>query len=61
VERFDHKNLNLDTLEFKDLNPTAENIAFVIYNIINSRINQGQQLTIILHETERNCVEYNGE
>ena len=32
VERFDHKNLNLDTVEFKNLNPTAENIAVVIYN-----------------------------
>lgn len=59
-ERFDHKNLNLDTFEFKDLNPTAENIAAVIYNTLRSKIEHTQELTIILHETENNSVEYNG-
>ena len=34
LERFDHKNLNLDTVEFKNVNPSAENIAIVIYNIL---------------------------
>jgi 6-pyruvoyltetrahydropterin/6-carboxytetrahydropterin synthase len=61
VDRFDHRNLNLDVTEFKELNPTAENIAIVIYNLIKPQIGKDQQLTIILHETERNYVEYTGE
>jgi 6-pyruvoyltetrahydropterin/6-carboxytetrahydropterin synthase len=61
VEGFDHKNLNLDTKEFSDLNPTAENIARVIYEKINTKIGVNKQLTIVLHETERNYVEFNGQ
>jgi 6-pyruvoyltetrahydropterin/6-carboxytetrahydropterin synthase len=61
VEKFDHKNLNLDTIDFKELNPTAENIAVVIYNIIKPKLLEEQELTIILHETERNYVEYSGK
>ena len=56
--KFDHKNLNLDTKEFKDLNPTAENIAIVIYNILREKIDQKLALQIRLYETERNFVEY---
>lgn len=57
-DRFDHKNLNLDTEEFKDLNPTAENIAVVIYNILREKIEPELDLKITLYETERNYVEY---
>ena len=60
VERFDHKNLNLDTEEFKDLNPTAENIAIVIWNKLRPKISDTLALGITLYETERNFVEYNG-
>jgi 6-pyruvoyltetrahydropterin/6-carboxytetrahydropterin synthase len=60
VEKFDHRNLNLDTKEFQELNPTAENIARIIYNSIQPLV-EPDKLTIILHETERNYVEYNGE
>ncbi|MEO6330645.1 MAG: 6-carboxytetrahydropterin synthase [Ginsengibacter sp.] len=56
--KFDHKNLNLDTEEFKELNPTAENIAIVIYSIMRSRISANLDLQIRLYETERNFVEY---
>jgi 6-pyruvoyltetrahydropterin/6-carboxytetrahydropterin synthase len=56
--RFDHKNLNLDTDFFKDLNPTAENIAIVIYNLIRPRISDKLDLKIRLYETERNFVDY---
>jgi 6-pyruvoyltetrahydropterin/6-carboxytetrahydropterin synthase len=56
--RFDHKNLNLDTDEFKDLNPTAENISIVIWNILRSKIDSKYALKITLYETERNFVEY---
>src|SRR6478735_7142444 len=52
IERFDHKNLNLDTEEFKTLNPTAENIAVVIYNILRPRIDQRHDIKITLYETE---------
>jgi 6-pyruvoyltetrahydropterin/6-carboxytetrahydropterin synthase len=58
VEKFDHKNLNLDTKEFKNLNPTAENIAIVIYNILRPEIDKQHDLKITLYETERNYVEY---
>ena len=58
LERFDHKNLNLDTAEFKNLNPTAENIAIVIYNILREKIDNKLELKIRLYETERNFVEY---
>ena len=58
VEKFDHKNLNLDTVEFRELNPTAENIAIVIYNLLRAEIEDKYDLTIRLYETERNFVEY---
>jgi 6-pyruvoyltetrahydropterin/6-carboxytetrahydropterin synthase len=60
LNRFDHKNLNLDTDEFKHLNPTAENIAVVIWNILRAKIETKYDLTIRLYETERNFVEYSG-
>lgn len=58
IRPFDHKNLNLDVPQFKDLNPTAENIAIVIYNLLRSEIDQGIELKVRLYETERNYVEY---
>ena len=58
LKRFDHKNLNLDTEHFKNLNPTAENIAIVIYNILRVEIEKQYDLKITLYETERNFVEY---
>lgn len=59
--RFDHKNLNLDVAEFKNLNPTAENIVIVIWNILRPQINPSLHLKIKLYETERNFVEYPAE
>ena len=58
TEKFDHKNLNLDTHEFKELNPTAENIAMVIWHILRSKIDSKLDVKIILYETERNFVEF---
>lgn len=58
IERFDHKNLNEDCAEFKNLNPTAENIAITIYNILKGKINPELEMKIRLYETERNFVEY---
>ncbi len=58
VERFDHRNLNLDTVEFKNLNPTAENIAVVIYKLLRPHIATDRELQIRLYETPRNFVEY---
>jgi len=58
IEKFDHKNLNLDTKEFKELNPTAENIAMVIYTILREQLDNRYELKITLYETERNYVEY---
>ncbi|MFT3901550.1 MAG: 6-carboxytetrahydropterin synthase [Niabella sp.] len=56
--RFDHKNLNLDTEEFKQLNPTAENIAVVIYHLLRPHIRKSLGLQVRLYETPRNFVEY---
>lgn len=58
IKRFDHKNLNLDTEVFKDLNPTAENIAVVIYNLLQAKLDKRYDLKVLLYETERNFVEY---
>lgn len=55
---FDHKNLNLDTPWFKALNPTAENIAIVIWKILRQHISADLDLKVKLYETERNFVEY---
>lgn len=57
-ERFDHRNLNLDVKEFKNLNPTAENIAIVIYNILRPHIDEKLAVQVRLYETPRNFVEY---
>lgn len=58
VSKFDHRNLNLDTEEFKNLNPTAENIAAVIWQKLRERLDAKLELKVILYETERNYVEY---
>ncbi|MBA4240304.1 MAG: 6-pyruvoyl tetrahydrobiopterin synthase [Sphingobacteriaceae bacterium] len=58
IERFDHKNLNLDTIEFKTLIPTAENIARVIYDILRLKIDSKFDIEITLYETPRNYVVY---
>jgi len=58
LRRFDHKNLNLDSEYFKSLNPTAENIAIVIWKILRDKIDSKFDLKITLYETERNFVEY---
>lgn len=57
-DRFDHKNLNLDTEEFKELNPTTEHFAYVIYNLLRDRIAKDIDIKIRLWETDRNGVEY---
>jgi 6-pyruvoyltetrahydropterin/6-carboxytetrahydropterin synthase len=61
TSKFDHKNLNLDVTEFKNLNPTAENIAVVIWNILREKIEIKYDLTVRLYETERNFVEFSGD
>lgn len=57
VDRFDHRNLNLDVPDFKDLNPTVENIAVVIYNRLRKRLDNNLVLGVRLYETERNFVD----
>jgi 6-pyruvoyltetrahydropterin/6-carboxytetrahydropterin synthase len=58
IDKFDHRNLNLDTEEFKNLNPTAENIAMVIFDLVRPHLAKELDLKVILYETERNYVEY---
>ncbi|WP_420601215.1 6-pyruvoyl trahydropterin synthase family protein [Flagellimonas sp.] len=59
-EALDHKNLNKDVPEFKDLNPTAENIAVVIWNKLRPHIEETKELEVVLYETPRNFVTYSG-
>jgi len=59
-DAFDHKNLNLDVEEFANLNPTAENIALVIWNKLRTQIDSNKELEITLYETPRNFVTYKG-
>jgi len=61
IKRYDHKNLNLDVEDFKNTNPTAENIAVSIWNLLRVKINASLGLKIVLYETERNFIEYAGE
>jgi 6-pyruvoyltetrahydropterin/6-carboxytetrahydropterin synthase len=58
LQRFDHKNLNLDTVEFKNMNPTAENIVIVIFELLRPNIPADMDLFLRLYETPRNFVEY---
>ncbi|MEL0652648.1 MULTISPECIES: 6-pyruvoyl trahydropterin synthase family protein [unclassified Algibacter] len=60
-DQLDHKNLNLEVPEFKDLNPTAENIAVVIYNKLKPKLDTKLALEITLYETPRNFVTYSGK
>lgn len=60
-DAFDHKNLNLEVEEFKDLNPTAENIVVVIYNKLKAKLKSTNQLEVTLYETPRNFVSYAGQ
>ncbi|MBS4041559.1 MAG: 6-carboxytetrahydropterin synthase [Flavobacteriales bacterium] len=59
-DRFDHKNLNVDTVEFQDLNPTAENIAVVIWNLLKPNLPSNLEVEVVLYETPRNFVTYKG-
>lgn len=59
-DALDHKNLNLEVPEFKELNPTAENIVIVIYNKLRPHIDLNKELEVVLYETPRNFVTYNG-
>jgi 6-pyruvoyltetrahydropterin/6-carboxytetrahydropterin synthase len=60
-EAFDHKNLNIEVPEFKDLNPTAENISVVIYKKLRELLPKHLDLKVTLYETPRNFVTYSGE
>lgn len=56
--RFDHKNLNVEVEEFKNLNPTAENICYVIWKILREHLDEKYEVGVRLYETPRNYVEY---
>ena len=61
LDRYDHRNLNLDTEEFANLNPTAENIAVVIWQRLRPHLDAALTLSVTLYETDRNFVEYYGD
>ena len=57
----DHKNLNMDIPEFKDINPTMENIAILIWNKLREKLEDDFKISVTLYETPRNYAVYNGE
>jgi 6-pyruvoyltetrahydropterin/6-carboxytetrahydropterin synthase len=61
LSRFDHRNLNLDVPEFRELNPTAENVALVIWRLLSPVVPRGRLVKVVLWETERNRVEVTGD
>lgn len=58
---FDHKNLNVEVPEFRNLNPTAENISVVIWKKLKAELEPHLDLEVTLYETPRNFVTYRGE
>jgi len=60
VEKLDHKNLNIEVPEFKNLNPTVENMSVVIWNMLQPHISSSLELIVTLYETPRNFATYNG-
>ena len=60
VERFDHRNLNLDCPEFKGINPTTENIAVVIWDILRENLSEELAIEVHIEETRKNKVIYTG-
>ena len=60
-DRFDHRNLNLDCPECANLNPTAENIAVVIWNLLRAKLESKYGLSVKLWETQNNIIEYDGK
>jgi 6-pyruvoyltetrahydropterin/6-carboxytetrahydropterin synthase len=60
IERFDHRNLNLDCPEFEGINPTTENIARVVWNILRGQLDPKFGIEVQLSETEKNKVFFNG-
>lgn len=61
TEKFDHRNLNLDVEDFRNLNPTAENIAYIIWHKLRVNLEDSLELSVTLYETERNFIEYHGK
>lgn len=59
-DSFDHKNLNIEVPEFKELNPTAENIAVVIWQKLRPHLDAANELEVVLYETPRNFVTFSG-
>jgi 6-pyruvoyltetrahydropterin/6-carboxytetrahydropterin synthase len=60
IERFDHRNLNLDCPEFENINPTTENIAVVIWGILREKLDKRFKIEVQLSETEKNKVSFSG-
>jgi 6-pyruvoyltetrahydropterin/6-carboxytetrahydropterin synthase len=61
IERFDHRNLNLDCPEFEGIIPTTENIAKITWNILREHLDDNLKIEVVLSETEKNKVAYSGE
>ncbi|NRA13653.1 MAG: 6-carboxytetrahydropterin synthase [Crocinitomicaceae bacterium] len=61
LDRFDHRNLNLDCAEFKNINPTTENISKVIWEILREKLDSKFGLEVVLSETDKNKVIFNGK
>lgn len=61
IDRYDHRNLNIDVPDFRHAIPSAENIAVAIWRILRDQISGEFDIRVVLYETERNFVEYSGD
>lgn len=61
IDRFDHKHLNTDTAEFAALNPSVENIARVIWELLRDKFAPVRLKRIRVWETAKTYAEFAGE
>lgn len=61
LDRFDHKHLNEDTTEFRQVNPTVENITRVIWQLLADALKPQRLLAVRVYETAKTWAEYGGD
>jgi 6-pyruvoyltetrahydropterin/6-carboxytetrahydropterin synthase len=67
LERFDHKHLNLDVENFRNLVPTTENLCIEIYKLLRAELeasngaHSARLQRVRLEETNSNFFEYEGQ
>lgn len=60
IDRLDHKHLNRDIEEFKELNPTVENISITIWDWLQNAFGDAKLKSIRVYETPKTWAEFRG-